>query len=448
MKRWIAWIAAVITAVMMPLTVCAADIRYEFEAEEGETIASPSAMLMYLGVRAEQDVLLYEKDADTAYQPGALTRVAMLGYAMKLVEEKQLDLDESTGTFTLYLYNHYVTGTGLAIANMGTGEEWTLRDLFSVCAIQTAADSAVTLAAALSGTVEAFVDGLNAFAAELGCTGSHFTNVTGLNDEGQYMTPRDVMTFTRYAMQYSVLKEMMSLTQYTVNPVKKGKKTSWPTANDMVRASSPYYYAYAHGGKTGGTLTELGVVQFGGKDGYEYLAVVMGAPKKDEKGNPTGTAYADIRRLLRWGILDFEYCILAHKSEPVARIPLRGSAKKDSIQLVPTADLATVIAEDIDQSKLVRKVTYTVDSLTAPVEKGQVVGRLEIYYEDALVGAVDLQTGETAEYQFLYTLWLKIASWFSGWRFWLMVVILAALIGGYAVLNVAYNRKKRTKTRR
>ena len=295
MKRWIAWIAAAMIAVMMPLAVNAADIRYEFPADEGENIASPSAMLMYLGVRADQDVILYEKEADKAYRPGALSRVAVLGYAMKVVEEKGLDLDKTTGTFTLYLYNHYVTGTGLAIVNMATGEEWTLRDLFAVCAIQTAADSVVTLAAAVSGTVEEFVDGLNAFAAELGCTGSHFTNVTGLNDEGQYMTARDTMTFMRYAMEKPLLKELFSLKQYTVNPVKKGKKTTWATGNEMIRASSPYYYAYAHGGKTGGTLTELGVVQFGGKDGYEYLAVVMGAPKKDEKGNATGTAYEDVR---------------------------------------------------------------------------------------------------------------------------------------------------------
>ncbi len=451
MKRVVKKITVLLLAAVMGISlllpVSAQTILYEYPAaeEEGDTIVSPSALMMYMGVKADQDVMLYEKQADIPYQPGALMRVAMIGYAMKLITDNHIDMDEATGSYSLQLFNHYVAGTGLHVAMMDFGETWTLRDLLTVCTIQTAADCAVTLATVLSGSPEQFVEGLNGFAQELGCTNSHFTNVIGLNEEGQYMSARDVMTFTRYAMEYPELQKMLELTQYTVKPVSGGKTRSWPSSNDMVRQSSPYFYTYAVGGKTGGTLTESSMVAYGSKDGYEYMAVVMGAPRKDEKGNLTGTGYADARRLIRWGLIGFTYEMLARKNEPVGRIDVEDCAQKSSISLVPVEDFPTVVAEDLDLNTVTRRVVCETDALIAPVEQGQHVGTLELYYGEELLGQVELVAGESASYSFLYAAWRDVRAFlFSGWFAAILVVLL--LLGvGYVVLNIRYNRKRKKK---
>ncbi|MBQ9861789.1 MAG: hypothetical protein IJO75_05975, partial [Clostridia bacterium] len=163
MKRLLRRTSAVLLGICLLLAafpVAGAELRYEYPADE-DPIESPSAVMLYMGVKAEQDVYLYEKDADARYEPGALMRVAMLGYAMRLIEEQQINMDTATGTYTLELFNHYVAGTGLHVALMGFGETWKLKDLLTLCAIQTAADCAAALAAALSGTPDAFVEGLN-----------------------------------------------------------------------------------------------------------------------------------------------------------------------------------------------------------------------------------------------------------------------------------------------
>ncbi len=439
---------AVLTVVLLctvTFSVAAAKPLYEFPETEEETIVSPSAMMLYMGIRPEQDVVLYEKEADVRYQPGALMRVAMLGYAMKLITEQNIDVDTQTAEYTLYLFNHYVAGTGLHVALMNYGEVWTLRDLLSVCAIQTAADSAVTLATALSGSPEAFVDGLNAFSKELGCTNSHFTNVMGLNDDGQYMSARDVVTFTRYAMQYPEVAAMLEMTEYSVTPVKHGSRRSWPSSNDMVRYTSPAFYTYADGGRTGGTLTEMSLVEYGSKDGYDYMAVVMGAPKKNEKGELTYAAYADARLLIRWGLLDFTYVTLLRKNEPVGRVSVTDCADRDHVSLVPADELNTVVKAGTDLKKVTREIVYTSSDYTAPIEKGQTLGTMNLYLDGKLLGSVPLVAAEAAPYSGLKAFWNAVFGFLtSGWMLLILFIVLL-LVGGYVFLVIRYNRRRRNR---
>lgn len=450
-KRFCRRLVCVLALLSLLLTtafsVSAEKLLYDFPETEEESIVSPSAMLLYMGIRPEQDIILYEKEADVRYQPGSLMRVAMLGYSMKLINEQGIDIDTETAEYTLYQFNHYVAGTGLHVALMNFGETWTLRDLLTVCAIQTAADSAIALVTKLSGSPEAFVEGLNAFAQELGCTNSHFTNVMGLNDEGQYMSARDVMTFTRYAMQYPEVASMLKLTSWTVTPVSGGKTRSWPNSNDMLRASTPVYYQYAVGGRTGGTTTEMSLVEYGSMDGYDYMAIVMGAPKKDEKGNPTNHAYSDARLLIRWGLLDFTYESLLRKNEPVGRVSVAHCADREYVSLVPTTDLNTVVKKGTDLKAVTREIVYTKTEFVAPIKKGEVVATMHLYLDGKHLASVPLAAAEDAPYSGLVAFWAAVSDFvFSGWML-LIVVIILLLIGGYIFLVIRYNRRRNRKFR-
>lgn len=447
MKRKLCrWIAGLLTVGLLiaAIPVSAADLRYEYPANGEDTIQSPSAVLLYMGVKPEQDVYLYEKDADTPYQPGSLMRVAMIGYAMEIIREKNLDMDTVTGTYTLELFNHYVAGTGLHVALMNFGETWTLRDLLTVCGIQTAADCAVTLATALSGSPEAFTEGLNAYAQRLGCTRSKFTNVMGLNDGVQCMTARETAIFASHALQDSDLRRILELDSWKVAPVEGGKTRSWPTSFEMIRPSAAEaFYSKAEGGKTGSSDTEMNLMAYGGDNGYSYMAVVMGAPRKTENGEMTNIAYADARRLIRWGILGFRYETIARKNEPVARVPVEDCSERSDLSLVPTQDLTAVLGSEILTESLTRRVITTQEQYVAPIEQGAILGRLEVYSGDKLVATVPLAAATAAPRNALYALWCDVGAWFSSGWFVGLLIVLILLIGGYAAYLVLYNRRKR-----
>lgn len=442
LRRITCILLAVCLLCLTAFSASADEIRYTFPETEEETITAPSAMMLYFGIRPEDDVVLYEKAADAQYQPGSLMRVAMLGYAMKLINEQGLDIKTETASYSLYLFNHYVAGTGLGTAEMNFGETWTIYDLLTLCAIQTSADCAVTLAEKLSGSPEAFVEGLNSFAAELGCTNSHFTNVMGLNNEGQYMSARDVVTFLRYAMQYAEINDMLSLTDWTVSPVSGGKKRSWPTSNDMLRASQAPFYQYATGGRTGGTLTESSLVEYGSYKGYDYMAVVMGAERKDEKGKLTHIAYKEAKSLLRWGFLNFSHVTLLHKDVPVDRINVTNSRNKDGIKLVATKDLFTVAPNGTDVSKVTREIIYNKKEYIAPIKKGEVVALMVLYLDGKEIGRTDLVAGEDAPYSTLRATGKKLYAAIFSWWTLAFVLLIIVLIIGYVLLMIRYNRRR------
>lgn len=49
--------------------------------------------------------------------------------------------------------------------------------------------------------ITTFVEMMNDKAKALGCTGTHFTNPTGLHSDNTYTTARDMAIMAKYAMQ-------------------------------------------------------------------------------------------------------------------------------------------------------------------------------------------------------------------------------------------------------
>lgn len=150
-----------------------------YDLPEDKTVSGGGILLASLGGSQAEDVILFEKDADARIAPSTLLRVMTTVVALEIAEEKKLDIDQETGIYTSDLFYGFVGNTGLITANMELGEEWTIRDLINMTCIQTAADAAVTLAQALSGSQSAFVERMNQKAEELGCENTHFVNVMG-----------------------------------------------------------------------------------------------------------------------------------------------------------------------------------------------------------------------------------------------------------------------------
>ena len=72
------------------------------------------------------------------------------------------------------------------------GEQMTLDDMLKAICISSANDAAVAVAEFVGGSEPAFVQQMNARAAELGLTNTHFENACGLDAEGHLSTARDV----------------------------------------------------------------------------------------------------------------------------------------------------------------------------------------------------------------------------------------------------------------
>lgn len=238
-------LAVLVSLFVTPLSASAA-----YALPDTVALSADAAYVVSLGALQEDDVVLYEKNAETTQQPAALVRLMAGALAFELIEEQGLNLESDTGAYTMACWQD-ITGTGLGVMNMEIEESWTLKDLVTATLILGAADACVTLAVRLAGSHQAFVQKMNEKAAQLGCVNTSFANVTGLNAQNQYTCAADMYRIMRYAMDFPLLVEYSRQTLYTVNPVSGGSPRTMPNTNDMLRSSTDSYYSRWYSARRG-----------------------------------------------------------------------------------------------------------------------------------------------------------------------------------------------------
>ncbi len=442
-------LAAILCALLLCLTAVAAPVGAAgYTLPDGTTVHAASAILVSLaGSNPDGDVVLYDKGADEVHAPASMMRYMVLAYALHRVEEEGLDVDSITGTYTKEMFNNHVAGTGVNTANMAFGETWTLRDLLQVSFMQSASDTVVVLAYTIDGGVAPFVAGMNALAEEIGCTYSHFANLTGLDSLSQYTTPRDMYRIMRYAMSFSLFEDLTAKYQVTVKPKSGGSQRTIVSANSMLQPSSSFRYSPLVHSRTGLSEHEGRTCASVARDsGYEFLVVVMGCPEENAAGQ-NNLHYRDTMTLFRWAFNNFEYKTVLGKSKTIASLPVELSLDTDWVNLVPQTEIATVVEANLELNQIVKEVTLYVnddEKLCAPLEKGTVLGKVKLIVNtDQVIGEVELVASETINRSWLLYAWSQVAGFFTSPWFFLGIGLLVLLIIAYAILNVVHNHRRR-----
>ena len=445
-NRIVALLAALTLAVTLLLSGAVSATAAGYPLPADVTINAQSAILVSLAGNPASDMVLYEKDADEVRAPGAMMRYMVLAYALHRIEEKGLDIDEDTGSYTIALFNEFVAGTGVPTANMAYGETWALRDLLTVSFIHNASDAVVVLAEAVDGDVHTFIDGMNTLAMELGCTNSHFYHLSGLDSLSQYTTARDMYRIVRYCQSFSLFEDLVGVADIKVTPVKGGSTRTITTNHHLMMTTSTHYYSPLVHSRTGLSDNDGRTCAAVARDsGYEYLVVVMGCPEKDADGQ-TGTHYRDAKALFKWAFKQFEYKTILAKNEILASITVEEVWDTDRLNLVPAKEIATVVDKNMTADQIIRKVTVYDKTATAPIEKGDVYGKVELFVNvDQKIGEVDLVASQTLERSDLMHTWNQIVNTLGTALPIILIAVgvLAVLIVAYVIFAINHNRRRR-----
>lgn len=144
-----------------------------------------------------------------------------------------------------------------SICNLREGDVISVKNLLYGQMLASGNDAAIALAEFHSGTVEAFVDEMNATAKDLGATSSHFVNPNGLPDEDHYTTIYDMYLIFKEAVQYEDFVSIIGSKDVTVNYLNKNGdavEKTWSNTNRYIsgKYDAPEGFTIL-GGKTGTT---------------------------------------------------------------------------------------------------------------------------------------------------------------------------------------------------
>ena len=234
---------------------------------EGPEVVSPNVIVM----EASTGTVLYDCDSLEAHYPASITKIMTTLLALE-----NGNLSDMV-TFSDDAINN-TEGSGIA---RDYGEQMTLEQCLYGVMLESANECAYAVAEHVGGTVENFVDMMNAKAKELGCTNTHFANPHGLQDENHYTTAHDMALIAQAAYQNETFRIIIGTKMYTIPPTNKhAEETVLRNHHDMLctyhNANRKYLYPYCVGGKTGYTATAKStLVTYAEKDGMTLICVVM-----------------------------------------------------------------------------------------------------------------------------------------------------------------------------
>ncbi len=222
--------------------------------------------------------VVYSYQANERLSPASLTKVL----TALLVLENCQNLDEiiTIGDVT-------IREDGAQNFGFKEGDRITIRDLLYVTLVYSANDGALALAQHVAGTQEEFAEMMNARAADLGATHSHFVNPHGLTNEEHYTCAYDLYLIFNQAMQYPEFQKIVNTDKYSFSYISAAngemtKEISTTNQYFLKGYDSPENITVV-GGKTGSTAAagKCIILYLRSMAGHPYIAVVMGADSYD-----------------------------------------------------------------------------------------------------------------------------------------------------------------------
>lgn len=369
--------AVVLTAGTWPLNLAPA-------AAAAELKITGSSGIIYC---SDTNEVIWEKNADSKLEPASMTKLMT---ALLVVENLSLDQE--------------VTVTAEAAAMPETklylqeGEKITVENLLYGLLLKSGNDAAVALAIAVAGSVEDFAKMMNERAAELGCTATHFVNPHGLEDDDHYSTARDMVLIAREALDNETVRKIAGTAEYTIPATNSYQERKLATTNFFLTGIDKEIdgkklkvdkYEGVFGGKTGyvgenkaSMVTGLDV------DGLEVYCLVMGSESAI-------TRYSDIEAMMDYGKANVSKYTVFVKGDAFGEVKLKGGAD-NKVTAVAADDGFINLPEGVSASLVTTECVFT-DNLTAPVEKGQRIGVVQIYVADELKSTIDLLAAENIE---------------------------------------------------
>jgi len=338
----------------------------QVEKDIFEEITAPNLIL----AETNTGRILYERNADEKIYPASLTKLMT---AILVVENCELDEIVTVSENAVFSVPvDYVN------ANLQVGEELTVEDLLYVMLIPSANDAANALAEHVGGNIESFSTMMNTRAKELGCSGSNFTNPSGLHQEEHYTTTRDLLLISQKAIENDLIKKILKTTTYTLPSTNKYTKVArkFTTTNYMIRPSlTKFYCDYCIGAKTGYTGEAKNcVVEFAEKDGVELIAIVMG-----ENARVKGQKFLDAKIMFEHVFNNYETHQIAKKSELYKTINISNGTKETRSLDILYKDNVDILKEKDNNNKIEESIEYT--NIIAPIQKGDIVGKITYFYE-------------------------------------------------------------------
>lgn len=336
-------------------------------------------------IEPETQTVLYENNGNERLAPASITKIMSLLLIMEAIDEGKLALDSKITA------SEHACSMGGSQIWLEPGETMTLDEMLKAIVIASANDATVAVGEAIAGSEEGFVALMNSRAKELGLTGTHFVNCTGLDADGHLTTAYDVAIMSSELVKHKLITNYSTVWMDSL----RGGESELVNTNKLVR-----FYKGCIGLKTGTTSKAGSCLSAAAtRDNMTLVAVVMG-------GADSNSRFMGARKMLDFGFANYVVVNVEAEIGDNTRLKIKGG-ERESVAVVADEKLSLLTKKGNPEVERRLELSKTVK---APIKKGDVVGKVYVSLDGEEVGVINIKAAETVKKRTIFMMYRWLLS--------------------------------------
>ena len=338
-------------------------------ADSGLNLSCASCVLM----EKETGTILLEENSHEKLEPASVTKIMTLLLVMEAVDSGRIALEDPVSV------SAYAAGMGGSQVYLEEGEQMSVSEMLKCVTVVSGNDCAVALAERLAGSEGAFVAQMNQRAQELGMADTTFLNCTGLPAQGHVTSAHDIALMSRELILNH--PKIRNYTTIWMDSIRDGS-FGLTNTNRLVR-----FYQGTTGLKTGFTSSaQYCMSATAERGGMELIAVVMKSPSTNQR-------FDDAKSLLDYGFANYTL-VPVYPEVPLAPIDVLLGAQPQ-VQPQPERDCRLLVRKG-EETQVTTRLSLA-ENVEAPVERGQILGKLEVYVGGTLRDTIPILSSQPVD---------------------------------------------------
>lgn len=326
----------------------------------------------YIVQDAQSGQVLAGKNLDTQIEPASLTKLMTAYLAFKALDNGTLKPDQM---LTVSDKGWKAEGSRMFL---DPKKPASVSDLIKGLIVQSGNDAAITLAEAIGGSEEGFAAMMNTEAKRLGMKNTFYTNSTGLPGEGHLTSVNDLVILAGAIIRdFPKYYPIYAMKSFKYNNIEQ------PNRNLLL-----YRDASVDGLKTGHTSSAgYNLVASSKRNGRRVISVVVGTESTEARASESS-------KLLNWALQAYDTPKLYDANQTISQVKVyKGSSNAVNVGFLD----ASYVTIPHGEGQNIKPVLETVQPVLAPVQKGQILGKLKVMNGNAVLAEKNVVALNTVE---------------------------------------------------
>lgn len=347
--------------VLLLVMLCGAAQAAPLESAPPMELTSPSAML----VEAQTGTVIFEKNVDERRPAASVTKLMTLLILLEKLEAGEVHAQDQVTV------SQEAAGQIGSQALLDAGASYPLETLMHATIIASANDAACALAEHMAGSETAFAEWMNQRAEELGMANTRYVNATGLPDDAQYTTARDVAILSTEICRHVEYFTHASVWMDTLTHP-SGRTTDLTNTNRLVR-----FYDGCDGLKTGSAeASKYCLSATAEKNGLRLIAIVLGTPNSQARFN-------EARSMLDYGFANYRRINVLNKGDRLGKTVRVRLGMQEQVEAAAGNGVSMLLKPG--QEKQLSLEVELPEMVDAPVHEGDVLGMVRVKLGESVV---------------------------------------------------------------